>query len=41
MDGRAEIGGYGPRHMIYLRRRADWEYLVEDYESMEEDDDWS
>lgn len=40
MDGSSEGAGNGPRHTIYLRRRADWEYLEEDYGDMEEEEYW-
>lgn len=40
MDGSSEESKESPKHTIYLRRRADWEYLEEDYGGMEEDDDW-
>jgi len=40
MDGSSKGSEDGPRHTIYLRRRADWEYLEEDYGGTDDDDDW-
>ena len=40
MEGTSEGSNKGPKRTIYLRRRADWEYLEEDYAGVEEDEDW-